>query len=99
MRAVGTFAGTQPGSSGVRVPGTMPGSSPGTIPGTNPGQGSLTTNPGGLITNPGGPGFGAGVVGHRAASSQPRSSAMIYLLVAVLLAAIGVLTFLLVAGK
>ncbi len=99
MRAVGTFAGTQPGSSGVRVPGTMPGSAPGTIPGTNPGQGSLTTNPGGLTTNPGGPGFGAGVVGHRAVSSQPRSSAMIYLLVAVLLAAIGVLTFLLVAGK
>lgn len=87
MRPVGTFPGTSPGSgSGVRSAGTMPGSQPG-------------TNPGGSLTNPGGPAFGASVVGDRPAMVQPRSSAMIYVLIAVLLAAISVLTFLLLSSK
>jgi hypothetical protein len=81
---------TQPGMRPVgSFQGTNPGSRPGfTVPGTNPG-----TNPGG------GPAFGASVAGERPALVQPKSSAIIYVLVAVLLAAIGVLAFLLFSGK
>ena len=78
--------GTFPGSN----PGGRPGSTPGTMPGTSPGA----------LTNPGGsPAFGSSIVGDRPALVQPRSSTMIYVLVAVLLAAISVLTFLLVSSK
>ena len=83
MRPVGTFPGTTTGG------GARPGSAPGSHPGTNPGPGPLTN----------GGAFGAGVVGDRPALVQPRSSTMIYVLVAVLLAAISVLTFLLVSSK
>ena len=86
MRPVGTFPGTTTTGAGRQgsVPGTHPGTGPGTAPGSNPGS----------------PSFGAGIVGDRPAIvQQPRSSGMIYLLVAVLLAAISVLTYLLVASK
>ena len=92
---VGGFGGAT--GPGMRPVGTFPGSHPtgprsGTAPGTGPG-----TAPG---TGPGpSPTFGASVVGDRPALVQPRSSTMIYVLVAVLLAAISVLTFLLVSSK
>ena len=91
--SVGGFGGnTQPG---MRPVGTFPGSNPGGRTATSPG-----TGPGAATTNPGAPAFGAGVVGDRPALiQQPRSSTMIYVLVAVLLAAISVLTYLLVASK
>ena len=81
---------TQPGMRPVgSFQGTNPGSRPGVaVPGTNPGS-----NPGAAT------GFGGGVVGDRPALVQPKSSAIIYVLVAVLLAAIGVLAFLLFSGK
>jgi hypothetical protein len=76
---------TQPSMSGIRSTGTF------TNPGTRPG--GFTTNPG---TNPGG---GAAAMVDRAPIVQPKSSAVIYVLVAVLLAAIAVLAFLLLSGK
>ncbi|HVV85350.1 MAG TPA: STAS domain-containing protein [Kofleriaceae bacterium] len=86
MRPVGTFPGTNPsGSRTGTAPGT--GNGGGTGPGVGPGS------------NPGVPAFGAGIVADRPALVQPRSSTMIYVLVAVLLAAISVLTYLLVASK
>jgi anti-anti-sigma regulatory factor len=78
---------TSPGGtstlSGLRTSGTF------TNPGSRPGFG---TNPG---SNPG----GGALAADRSPVVQPRSSAVIYVLVAVLLAAIGVLAFLLVSGK
>lgn len=100
---------TSPGSSpSIRASGSAP-----KLPGTNPGTGSGSlsgirtsgtfTNPGsrpGFGTNPGSnPGLGGAVVAERAPVVQPKSSAVIYVLVAVLLAAIGVLAFLLLSGK
>lgn len=98
---------TSPGSSpsirasgsAPKLPGTNPGTGTGSLsgirtsgtfssPGTRPGFG---TNPG---TNP-----GAAAVAERAPVVQPKSSAVIYILVAVLLVAIGVLAFLLLSGK
>ncbi|HUQ00896.1 MAG TPA: hypothetical protein VM261_00315 [Kofleriaceae bacterium] len=84
---------TQPGMRPVgSFQGTNPGSRPGnfTNPGTNPGPSSSTGSS---------PSFGAGVVSERAAMVAPKSSAIIYVLVAVLLAAIGVLAFLLFSSK
>jgi len=80
---------TNPGQTGagIRTSGTF------TNPGTRPGFGG--TNPG---TNPGG-GGAAIAMADRAPVVQPKSSAVIYILVAVLLAAIGVLAFLLLSGK
>jgi len=71
--------------------GTNPGSRPGnfTNPGTNPGVSSTGSSPS----------FGASVAGDRPALVAPKSSAIIYVLVAVLLAAIGVLAFLLFSSK
>ena len=68
---------------GLRASGTF------TNPGTRPGFG---TNPG---TNPG----GGAAMADRAPVVQPKSSAVIYVLVAVLLLAIAVLAFLLLSGK
>ena len=98
---------TSPGSSpSIRASGSSP-----KLPGTNPGTGSMAgirtsgtfTNPGtksGFGTNPGSnPGLGGAAVADRAPVVQPKSSAVIYVLVAVLLAAIGVLAFLLLSGK
>jgi anti-anti-sigma regulatory factor len=85
MRPVGTFPGTHTTGSGQRQP-----SAPGTNGGTGPGA------------NPASPAFGAGIIGDRPVLVQaapPRSSGMIYILVVVLLAAISVLTYLLVASK
>ena len=45
------------------------------------------------------PAFGAGIIGDRPAMAQPRSSAIIYILVGVLILALGVLAFLLFASK
>ena len=84
MRPVGTFAGTT--TTGNRHPSAPQG--------TNPG-----TGPGSAASNPSAPAFGSSIVGDRPAFAQPRSSGMIYVLVAVLLAAISVLTFLLVSSK
>jgi anti-anti-sigma regulatory factor len=99
---------TSPGSSpGIRASGSAPKlptttTNPGvsarmsgtfTNPGTRPGFGG--TSPG---TNPGMTGAAA-VVGDRGPVAQPKSSAVIYFLVAVLLAAIAVLAFLLLSGK
>ncbi len=93
---VGTFGGsTQPG---MRPVGTFPGSNPGGRPGSTPGT-APGTSPGALTNPGGGPAFGSSSVGDRPALVQPRSSTMIYVLVAVLLAAISVLTFLLVSSK
>lgn len=69
--------------------------------GTRPGSGSFGTNPG---SRPGITGTGTGTnpgigVGERPAVAQPKSSMVVYLLVGVLLLAIGVLAFLLFAGK
>jgi anti-anti-sigma regulatory factor len=91
---VGGFGGAT--GPGMRPVGTFPGTTTtgqrqGSVPGTN------GTGPG---SNPGTPAFGAGVLGERPALvQQPRSSSMIYVLVVVLLAAISVLTYLLVASK
>jgi hypothetical protein len=83
---------TQPGMRPVgSFQGTNPGSRPGPSFGTSPG-----TNPG---ANAGSPAFGAGVLGDRPALVPPKSSAIIYVLVAVLLAAIAVLAFLLFSSK
>ena len=79
---------TQPGMRPVgSFQGTNPGSRPSgmSIPGTNPG------------TNPGAPAFGASVVGDRPAA-QPKSSIVIYILVGVLIVAIGVLAVLLMSS-
>ncbi|HVK74607.1 MAG TPA: hypothetical protein VM734_14860 [Kofleriaceae bacterium] len=83
---------TQPGMRPVgSFQGTNPGSRPGfNVPGTNPGGVAGA----GVVTS-----FGAGVVGERPALAAPKSSAIIYVLVAVLLAAIGVLAFLLFSSK
>jgi hypothetical protein len=79
-----TNPGTGGGSlSGIRSSGTF------TNPGTKPGFGSPSTNPG----------IGGALAADRAPVVQPKSSAVIYVLVAVLLAAIGVLAFLLLSGK
>src|SRR5688500_1098743 len=98
---------TSPGSSpSIRASGSAP-----KLPGTNPGgTGSMSgirtsgtfTNPGtkpGFGTNPGMTGSSSAVMADRAPIVQPKSSAVIYVLVAVLLAAIGVLAFLLLSGK
>jgi len=97
---------TSPGSQpSIRASGSAP-----KLPGSSPGQGSMAgirtsgtfTNPGsrpGFGTNPGGSISGGGVMADRAPIVQPKSSAIIYVLVAVLLAAIGVLAFLLLSGK
>jgi len=98
---------TSPGSSpSIRASGSAP-----KLPGSDPGRGSMSgirtsgtfTNPGskpGFGTNPGlGMTGGGGVMAERAPVVQPKSSAVIYVLVAVLLAAIGVLAFLLLSGK
>jgi anti-anti-sigma regulatory factor len=96
-----TSPGSQPGirasGSAPKLPTTTtnPGGVPrmsGTFtnPGTRPGFGG--TNPG---TNPG----AAAMAADRAPVVQPKSSAVIYFLVAVLLAAIAVLAFLLLSGK
>ncbi len=83
---------TQPGMRAVgsfqgTAPGSRPGSAPSfSLPGTNPGPSSM-------------PAFGAGIIGDRPAMAQPRSSAIIYILVGVLILAIGVLAFLLFASK
>lgn len=82
--------GTQPGMRAVGsfqgTPSSRPGSSPTfSVPGTAPGVSM--------------PAFGAGIVGDRPALAQPRSSAIIYILVGVLIVAIGVLAFLLFASK
>jgi hypothetical protein len=81
-----TSPGSNPSMSGIRTSGTF----------TNPG-----TRPGGFGTNPGtNPGMGGGAMAaDRAPVVQPKSSAVIYVLVAVLLLAIGVLAFLLLSGK
>lgn len=79
---------TQPGMRPVgSFQGTNPGSRPSgmSIPGTNPG------------TNPGAPAFGASIVGDRPAT-QPKSSMVIYILVGVLIIAIGVLAVLLMSS-
>jgi anti-anti-sigma regulatory factor len=79
---------THPGGTtgvGLRASGTF------TNPGTRPGFG---TNPG---TNPGT--GAAAAIAERAPVVQPKSSAVIYVLVGVLLVAIGVLAFLLLSGK
>lgn len=79
-----TNPGTGGGSLvGIRTSGTF------TNPGTKPGFGTPGTNPG----------VGGAAVADRAPVVQPKSSAVIYVLVAVLLAAIGVLAFLLLSGK
>ena len=79
-----TNPGTGGGSlAGIRTSGTF------TNPGTKPGFGSPGTNPG----------IGGAAVADRAPVVQPKSSAVIYVLVAVLLAAIAVLAFLLLSGK
>lgn len=79
-----TNPGTGGGSlAGIRTSGTF------TNPGTKPGFGHTGSNPG----------IGGAAVADRAPVVQPRSSAVIYVLVAVLLAAIGVLAFLLLSGK
>lgn len=79
-----TNPGTGGGSlAGIRTSGTF------TNPGTKPGFGTPGTNPG----------VGGAAVADRAPVVQPKSSAVIYILVAVLLAAIGVLAFLLLSGK
>jgi hypothetical protein len=79
-----TNPGTGGGSiAGIRTSGTF------TNPGTKPGFGHPGTNPG----------IGGAAVADRAPVVQPKSSAVIYVLVAVLLAAIGVLAFLLLSGK
>lgn len=89
---IGSFGGTtQPG---MRPVGTFAGTTtgnrhPSAPQGTNPGPGS----------NPSAPAFGSSIVGDRPALAQPRSSGMIYVLIAVLLAAISVLTFLLASSK
>lgn len=82
---------TQPG---MRAVGSFQGT-----PGSRPGSTPMMPAPGG--TNPGAalPAFGAGVIGDRPALGQPRSSAIIYILVGVLIVAIGVLAFLLFASK
>jgi anti-anti-sigma regulatory factor len=69
--------------------------------GSRPGTGSFGTNPG---SRPGFAGTGVGTnpgeaVADRPSLMQPRSSALVYVLVGVLLLAIGVLGFLLFAGK
>ncbi len=76
---------------------------------TGPGSASRPGQTGGFGTNPGSrsgggsnPGSNPGIsmVGDRAAAvSQPKSGAVVYVLVGVLLIAIGVLAFLLFAGK
>lgn len=79
---------TNPGTgAAARMSGTF------TNPGTKPGFGS--TNPG---TNPG-LSSGGVAVADRAPVVQPKSSAVIYVLVGVLLVAIAVLAFLLLSGK
>ena len=70
--------------------------------GTRPGSGSFGTNPGSRpgITGTGTSGTNPGAaIGERPAAAPPRSSMIVYLLVGVLLLAIGVLAFLLFAGK
>jgi hypothetical protein len=84
---LGGKGGTNPSVAGIRTTGTF----------TNPG-----TRPGGFSTNPGtNPGMGgaAAMAADRAPVVQPKSSAVIYVLVGVLLLAIAVLAFLLLSGK
>lgn len=85
---------TQPG---MRPVGSFQGTNPGSRPGTSSYGSSPGTNPGQAA---GAPAFGAGVLGDRGpALVPPKSSAIIYVLVAVLLAAIAVLAFLLFSSK
>jgi anti-anti-sigma regulatory factor len=93
-----------------RSTGSGQGGRPGGQPGSNPGTGPGGTRPGKQTgSNPGsGPGsrpsfgqLGSGMSGamammDRPAVAQPRSNAVVYVLVAILLAAIGVLAYLLV---
>ena len=103
-RSTGSGAGSKPGTGpgGTGPGGTGPGSNPGTGPGASrpPGFGKQTgSNPGSR------PSFnssmqagmsGAMAMANRPAVTQPRSNAVVYVLVAILLAAIGVLAYLLV---
>jgi anti-anti-sigma regulatory factor len=99
----GTGVGSQPSLPNVR-PGSRPSMS--LIPGSNPGvrpSGQIGTNPGSRPSSTFGtnPGYssGAAAMAERAPMVQPKSSALIYVLVGVLLVAIGVLAFLLFSGK
>lgn len=82
---------TQPG---MRAVGSFQGTSAGSRPGSSPNFPAPSA-----VSSSGGPAFGASIVGDRNAAGQPRSSAVIYILVGVLIVAIGVLAFLLFAGK
>jgi hypothetical protein len=82
------------GSTGSK-PGSQPGSNPGSNPGSRPGKnnGKPGSRPSfGQMPQLGG---GAMAMMDRPAMAQPRSNAVIYVLVTILLAAIGVLTYLL----
>jgi len=85
--AGGSKPGAQPGSN----PGTGPGSRPG---GTKPGQGSTGSRP--SFNSMAGMSGSAMAMMERPAVTQPRSNAVVYVLVLILLAAIGVLAYLLV---
>jgi anti-anti-sigma factor len=87
----GTGVGSRPS---VSLP--TKGSSPGMTPVTRPGTGQFGTNPGSRpsFSSPGtNPGLGAAV--DRPPVAQPKSGTIVYVLVGVLLLAIGVLAFLL----
>jgi anti-anti-sigma regulatory factor len=97
----GTGVGSQPS---MQRPGSRPSMS--LIPGSNPGMrpsGQIGTNPGSRPSSTFGtnPGYssGAAAMAERAPMVQPKSSALIYVLVGVLLVAIGVLAFLLFSSK
>jgi anti-anti-sigma regulatory factor len=89
--SIAPVTATQPG---MRAVGSFQGTAPGSRPGSSPVFSVPGTNPGTPM-----PAFGAGIVGDRPALAQPRSSAIIYVLVGVLIVAIGVLAFLLFASK
>jgi anti-anti-sigma regulatory factor len=81
------------GGGGSRPGGTGPGTGPGASFGSRPGFAGTGagTNPGSLPSAP--------VLADRPTMASPRSSALVYVLVGVLVLAIGVLGFLLVANK
>jgi len=73
------------------------GSNPGTGPGSRPGMKQSGSNPGSRPSFSTMPGMsGAMAMSNRPAVTQPKSNAVVYLLVVILLAAIGVLAYLLV---
>lgn len=85
MPATAPGAGSA-GPAAIRTSGTLP-----TAPGTRPSFGALPgTNPGAVPSSP--------AAAERAAVEQPKSSALVFGLVAVLLAAIAVLAYLLLSG-